>query len=307
MDWTALAQTLGRERLAPLFHDWIGRFPKVAASVPKDFLEGIKYSYYQTAVRNTLLKEETKTLLQMLVQHRIPFILHKGIHLAETLYGSPALRPMTDVDLLVRHEDKERVNGLLRATKFNTLIADLHTDIINTARFGFVQTEPSRRILRMWRGARPSVFENLPVRTLALEDQLIALCIHLAFNHRLEGLLWHADLVRFVRRFQGQLDWDEATALAGDYESGKSVYYCLKYLKDRWQAEIPMPILEKLKPRRRGWLERTMARRIWRGKPLGKLGYFFSLPQIENKKLRWSYFWLTLKSLKRGARPLPHN
>ncbi|MBI4124636.1 MAG: nucleotidyltransferase family protein [Deltaproteobacteria bacterium] len=299
IDWARLGEKLKGERLAPLFHSWIGRSPKALSSVPENFLEELKKSCYLTALRNTRMKEEMKSLLRLLTEQNIPVILHKGIHQAETLYGDISLRPMDDADFLIRHEDFDRVQTLLQPLKFSTLLPDWHTDILNTKRFGMVQTGPSRRILGMWQRARTIQYEGIPARTLSPEDQLIALCIHLAFNHRLEGLIWHADLVRFLKRYRDDIDWNRATQLAVEYENAKSVYYCLKYLGDKWNANIPPDILAALKPKRPGWLEKKMVSLLWKGKNVGKWDYFFSLGLLEGKKTRRRYFWLTAKDLSK--------
>ncbi len=43
----------------------------------------------------------------------VPVILLKGAHLAEAVYGNIALRPMVDVDLLVKQADLMRVHDIL--------------------------------------------------------------------------------------------------------------------------------------------------------------------------------------------------
>jgi len=74
------------------------------ASVPKKFRERWAEAYYAAAARSALLSREMDRLLAALHEADIPAILLKGAILAENLYPNPALRPMSDLDILVPHD-----------------------------------------------------------------------------------------------------------------------------------------------------------------------------------------------------------
>lgn len=256
----------------------------------------LQQAYYRTAAMSILQREELKKVLLHLKENHIPVILHKGIALVETVYKNPALRPMVDVDLIVPFDKLSETEACLKSFPFRDdfLFLDLHTDIINTKRFRLLQKKQSTRIMKMWQRAEPLDFEGVSTLVLSPEDFLIALCFHLAFNHRLCGPLWFSDIARFLECYKNKLSWKDLVQLAGDYENAKSVFYCLKYLNEKQGVAIPREVLNKLRPKKTGLVERSLVRRIWKGKSLGLLGFFFSLSLIENQKMRRRYLWLTL-------------
>ena len=60
--------------------------------------------YYNSAARNMRLYKQLENFLDKFATEKIPVIMLKGAHLAWTVYPNMALRPMADVDLLVRNE-----------------------------------------------------------------------------------------------------------------------------------------------------------------------------------------------------------
>jgi hypothetical protein len=53
-------------------------------------------------------------VLEALEARGIPVIVLKRAALAETVYGCSSLRPMTGLDLLVRHEDADAADSIIR-------------------------------------------------------------------------------------------------------------------------------------------------------------------------------------------------
>ena len=82
-------------------------------SVPIEILEQLKKEYYLTAASNLAKLNQTSKVLQAFQEANILAIPLKGIALIESLYPNPAIRPMTDVDLLIKPEDFNRVKGIL--------------------------------------------------------------------------------------------------------------------------------------------------------------------------------------------------
>ncbi|GAB4524424.1 MAG: hypothetical protein Fur0018_07970 [Anaerolineales bacterium] len=77
--------------------------------IPAGLLDSLAPAYYETLARNTLLLQELGRILEAFEQAGIEVIVLKGAALAQTLYEDIGLRPMSDIDLLVRPEDVWRV------------------------------------------------------------------------------------------------------------------------------------------------------------------------------------------------------
>ena len=79
------------------------------------------------AFRNTLLTEELVRVLKLLADAGIPTIPLKGVTLAQSLYGDPALRACVDLDILVPRSMVARAFNLLRVP---TLTLDLNGAVL---------------------------------------------------------------------------------------------------------------------------------------------------------------------------------
>jgi Uncharacterised nucleotidyltransferase len=96
----------------------IGPLVQAASAIPpaegsaQGPLAALKALYCATAIRNTLLYRELEALLRALRTLGAPVIALKGAALADTVYQDRALRPMSDVDLMVRKEQLLDVEDL---------------------------------------------------------------------------------------------------------------------------------------------------------------------------------------------------
>jgi hypothetical protein len=152
----------------------------------------------------------SETLRSTLAEfHRcgIPVISLKGPWLAQRLYGDPALRLYSDLDLLVRRADFIRAGEPLSALGFSaaarrddyartwsrdSITLELHDDVENPLAFNF-------GIERAWDRAQLAEFNGVPARLLAPSDELRFLCLHGA-RHRFERLSHVLDLVLAFRQ-----------------------------------------------------------------------------------------------------------
>ena len=102
--WNDLAHEATVNRLAPLLYYSLTKFPRT--DVPDVVLEKLRTVYYATAARNMQMHEQLKRVTDALDEIGVRYILLKGAALIQDVYeGNMALRPMSDVDLLVAPED----------------------------------------------------------------------------------------------------------------------------------------------------------------------------------------------------------
>jgi hypothetical protein len=107
--WREVQETFSWRVLFPLLHsvladqDW----------VPEDLRRDMVAAYRLQAARNALLLTELDGLVELLEARGLGVIVLKGAALAEAVYGNAALRPMTDLDLLIRREDLPMIVDLL--------------------------------------------------------------------------------------------------------------------------------------------------------------------------------------------------
>lgn len=82
-----------------------------------DILLRLKKEYQWSLARNMILFDELGRVLEAFNEAGIDVIVLKGAALAQTIYPDIALRPMGDVDLLVKKEGLEKAENLLIQTQ----------------------------------------------------------------------------------------------------------------------------------------------------------------------------------------------
>lgn len=186
------------------------------------------------ALRHRLINQvRTNTLVELSTlfhQAGIPFLVLKGMAIAYLLYPSPDLRPMKDLDLLIRSEDSEKVTLLLIENGFKQHIdaffhpSELHLPTFSKEVDGFkISIEVHHRLLpeknqKFWGylgkfqkpHQRIAISDEVTVETLSKEEFLYHLCKHTFFSyHNLEPLkmIWVADICNFAEKFIDDIDW----------------------------------------------------------------------------------------------------
>jgi hypothetical protein len=221
-NWDSLVQISLAHKLAPLLYHRIKSF-FVAGSVPPKVQQRLKEAYYLSAGLNMRIYKELLKILRSFNEAGVPVILLKGAHLAEIVYGNIALRPMGDVDLLVKHTDLLRAHDLLVAQgyanskknmgnslghlppyyKKNSPPVEIHYNICSPPfSQGFAVED-------LWERTRPAAIHGVAALTLCPEDLLLHLCVHAAIDHGLEiGPLPFFDLARTLEHYRNEIDWD---------------------------------------------------------------------------------------------------
>lgn len=109
-DWELFTRMAKAEGVAPLMHY---AFSRSNYPLPSATRLQLQMAFYETAAFNQMLLTEMERVVQALNEANIPVIVLKGAVLATTIYPDPALRPMSDVDLLVKPEDLEQAKKLI--------------------------------------------------------------------------------------------------------------------------------------------------------------------------------------------------
>lgn len=101
-----------KERIAPLLF-YRTRDPR------------FRKAYYDSAAANVVMLDARDEVSEALQARGVSPVLFKGADLADSLYPSPALRPMSDVDLLVAREDVEVAEHVLARLGFRPFAPEM--------------------------------------------------------------------------------------------------------------------------------------------------------------------------------------
>jgi hypothetical protein len=236
--------------------------------LPHSLQERLLQSYRETARRNAILFREMKKLAALFEEAGIRTVPLKGIGLLHRVYPWIGLRPMRDIDLLIRPEDRRRVGSILAASgylpegkpdsrRFNraflrpdgNLVVEIHWRPADRYRL------PDDHWSRLW--DRLNFDETSRCWSLSAPDQFLILCHHLdrhgLFNplavHRpgtgdflvdpLSGtrLIWLVDLWHLMNR-PGELSLQELIALAREWRV-EAALHCGVALTQAWFRPLP--------------------------------------------------------------------
>lgn len=223
--------------------------------VPKAVLNKLHVYTRMIADRNTLLVDELNTILKLFSSQGIEAIPLKGPLLATELYGNLELRPMGDLDILVRTQDVLKAKGLLLARGYlpeKDLSARQEKEYLaHHFALHFYQAEQKLNVDLHWRIVRWQAFKSdflwtraIIVRNgeikslwLAPEELLLYLCIHLdkSPDYRLK---WVLDIALVLVKHP-TMNWDRIKELAcgtGNKRTFLRVLYVVERILD-----VPAP------------------------------------------------------------------
>lgn len=87
-------------------------------TIPPDFTEfNEQLNNYQNnyQILSSFIDAEATTVLKRLKKEKIDVVVLKGFSLAQQVYNAPNLRPKTDIDILIRSEDKEIIKNIFQS------------------------------------------------------------------------------------------------------------------------------------------------------------------------------------------------
>jgi hypothetical protein len=214
--------------------------------------------------RCLFLTAELIRLLRLFDDAGIPAVPIKGPAIASAVYGSICLREFTDLDLLVRLEDLEHVQRLLKTQRYTereTVTGCQRGFIRNECEQGFWGPENASLVEIHWRLAQryfdfpldlesrwgslvETDLEGYKILAFPPEDQLLLLCVHGA-RHLWSSLKWICDVAEFVRAFPA-LDWQQVLHDASQVGDVRTILLGLALAQQLLDAELPAPLLARI-------------------------------------------------------------
>ena len=217
--WQAIDRQAAQHRLRPLLHvraaerDW---------PAPADFKRQWHESYQRSALRALCQKAALAGIGRAFSSHGIAAAALKGGAFVWTAGLDAALRPMRDLDVLIRPEDAERAVEVLVSLGFagagqtytdgakhlpamsdGAVIVEPHLHLFDT--YGATaEKNEAEFIARAWQRAEPAAVAGLVA--LSPTDTLLHLILHAVLDHQFNnGPLLLADMAALVET--GLIDW----------------------------------------------------------------------------------------------------
>jgi Uncharacterised nucleotidyltransferase len=241
MDWNSILESAHWHGVAPLVYKNLIKCG-LSSQVPNEIIKALKSTYRKQVIRNTLLFAELDRLLAAFEQSRIPIIPLKGVVIARLIYKDIGLRPMSDIDVLVKRSDISRAMELMPALGYrqhgkenliqlldkrhhvvylnlsSRIPLEIHWDIDSQDHPALIRPTISNLMEIWWARARGPSSDYRVVSYLHPIDLICHLSTHF-FKHRFinqnagfvssAALIQLCDIYNVVDFFQAEIDWDQ--------------------------------------------------------------------------------------------------
>jgi hypothetical protein len=273
VNWDALLDAAQLHHLLPLLYERLKGLD--GSRVPPAVMARLRSAYYTNLLRNRQLHAELTEVVSALRREGVETIVLKGGALAWTVYAHSALRPMSDLDLLIRPEAMERTVIVLESLGFclsdaipahlvpfeqrfggglewqrshgnRTTRLDVHQRPVG---IDWCQTAFPIETDVLWGVARPLALDGTEALQLSAEDTVIHLCLHLALQHGYAcPLMGYTDLDRVITAEDQAFSWPRLIERAERFGTKTVVYRGLRCAKRLLGTPVPPGVLVALEP-----------------------------------------------------------
>lgn len=220
--WRALFDLAERHGVQPLVFQALSRSEGM---IPAPEMRMLTQLYQTNLHRAMLLARALIHLVDHLASKGIEVLPHKGVALAESLYGDMALRQTGDIDLLIHAGELAKIQEAVRELGYvphSSLSAAQQRASLKSGYECVFDSRAGRNMLEVQWAILPRFYaidfnqEDLFRRAVSLkvagylmkapsaEDLFLVLCVHAA-KHVWGRLIWLCDLARMM--VLPQLDW----------------------------------------------------------------------------------------------------
>lgn len=271
VDWKKFLKISDYSKTGPLLFFLIQDAAE-KCKMPRDVYEKLRDQYAINRIRNALVMEEFERLRAGLQNEGVRIILLKGMFLLRTVYSDMVgARRMEDVDILVREQDVDTADRIVRAAgyqrmqgessgrraamyfKYNSdgsalMPVHLHWHVANLSPGVFMQSCNLIDMNEIWTSAKSICGEgggNL--FAMCPEHSLLALCEH-GFRHAFSRLMLLYDIHLFITRQARSLGWDLLEKSAREWGMANPLSLALTLSRRMFGTVIPKDFLRAVRP-----------------------------------------------------------
>ena len=225
-------------------------FQDLCACIPEKTMIELKKNYHANVIKKVFINEELNRVIKEFKYEGIEVILLKGIALEKLAYGDRGLRPMGDIDFLVKKEDLPTAETLLLRlgysfygnkpadwyrknhqeinyiSKEKKMHIDLHWHISNKSHPSRIRVTDTKIIKKWWKNAIPIELPIGKVQILSPFDSIFHLLLHF-LKHRFMtinggfsskgALIQMCDILEILKHYKKTIDWSKLGHQANEY------------------------------------------------------------------------------------------
>ena len=228
-EWSELLSILRSHWVSPLLYWHLGRLPDEFRP-PKPIVDRMRTAFQWSRTRCFHMERQLGEILGAFKEKGVRALVLKGPALGRTVYPDPALRPASDLDLLVRPDEFIKAREIFKKVgyqckfKIFEVFKDFHCEEDFTSR---ANSRVIRSVCLHWdvhdffgkkRGNRAEEFfqkaveidaVNLSFEAMHQVDALILAALHLIMTHNQDmRLIWIYDIALLARNLVVPEDWE---------------------------------------------------------------------------------------------------
>jgi hypothetical protein len=233
--------------------------------IPAPAMKDLKKTYHETVARNMFNLAELKTILGAFRRSGLEAIALKGAALMGTVYTDIGLRPMIDIDLLVKEDELEAADRVMTDLGYSAadglkpkqwyrenhfhLPPYRHTQKPVIVEVHWHVTENScGDIGKWWKRAVSKDIMGYPILVPSPEDMLIHLSVHLFHHGYNNGFVLRSmcDIFETLHYYGHEIDWKLLQHEIAEQRIEKQVHSMLqltrRFYSPRDQSFIPIDL-----------------------------------------------------------------
>jgi len=245
-------------------------------TIPEEVVAQLRHAAMLIGASNVHLLFESRRIREAFDAAGVPLLLLKGAALQLTLYRRPDLRPMSDIDLLVRpreaalaeeilrgigckpgrdlvredffpacHYEREYLTGPVSAARI-----DLHARPFRPLRIARFMPDEA-----IWEHVQTVHVDGTPALVPSAEMMFLHLAAHAAF-HGGSRLVWLHDVRRLVDQYHACMDWSLVADLAQRWGLALPVLRTVHRATAVFGPICPSELSNRLETARTNWRDR---------------------------------------------------
>jgi len=251
-EWSHLLNFLRANWIIPFLYRKIGSLPQECRP-PEPITGEMRQAFLVSCVRSIHMERQLQEVVEALREKGVRVLVLRGPALAFSLYADPAMRPSSDLDLLVQPDQVIQARGVLESLGYtclarrfevakdffreecfvqqknprNSFPVDLHWVHWELHPFfkGSEEVEIHDLFQRAWKVETPT----LTFETLHPVDYLIHSAIHLVMIHKNEmRLSWICDTALLAQYLQVPNDWKILQERSVAWRARLPLEHCLR-------------------------------------------------------------------------------
>jgi hypothetical protein len=261
--WLDLLGILKCHWVLPLLYRRIGTFPP-GLCPPEPITDQLRMAFQESRVRSLRLERQLAEILDAFETEGVRSLVLRGPALGLSIYPDPALRPGSDLDLLVLPKQTMKVRKILEDLGYgclgkrfevtrdffreeeyvhkknpkDNLPVDLHW--VHWELHPFFEKGHDTAIDSLFLRSQKFDSSTLTFETLQPVDALIHAAIHLAMIHRRDmRLIWIKDIALLADHLRVPDDWEVLQESSVKWRARLAVENCLKLAKVWFGMRLP--------------------------------------------------------------------